>query len=89
MNQVTLLSKQSKKFERELVTFYKTIGNMVDLNPKLTEIYAYLKIYDTLTQAQLKHLTGFSLGTISTALQLFLQMNIVSREMIRPLDEWS
>ena len=82
MNQVRLLSKQSKKIERELVSFYKVIGKMIDLNPMMTEIFAYLKIYDTLTQAQLKQLTGFSLGTISTTLQLFLQTNIVSREMI-------
>ena len=82
MNQVKLLSKQSKKFEQELVTFYRTIGKMIDLNPRMTEIFAYLKIYDTLTQAQLKQLTGFSLGTISSTLQLFLQTNIASREMI-------
>jgi len=55
---------------------------MIDLNPRITEIFAYLKIYDTLTQAQLKKLTGLSLGTISTTLQSFLQTNIVSREMI-------
>lgn len=82
MNQTKLLSKQSKKFERELVTFYKTIGKMIDLNPRMTELFAYLKIYDTLTQAQLMQLTGLSLGTISTTLQLFLQTNIASREMI-------
>ena len=82
MHQVKLLSEHSKKLERELVTFYKNIGNMIDLNPKRTEIFAYLKIYDTLTQAQLKQLTGFSLGTISTTLQLFQQTNIVNREMI-------
>ena len=82
MKQVKLLSRRLKKFERELVTFYNTIGRMIDLNPRRTEIFAYLKIYDALTQAQLKQLTGFSLGTISATLQLFLQTNIVSREMI-------
>jgi DNA-binding transcriptional regulator GbsR (MarR family) len=82
MNKVKLLSKQSKKIEREFVTFYKTVGKMVDLNPRMTEIFAYLKIYDALTQKQLKQLTGFSLGTISTTLQLFLQTDIIGREII-------
>ena len=82
MQEVKLLSKQSKKIERELVRFYMTIGKMVSLNSKATEIFAYLRIYDTLTQEQLKRLTGFSLGTISTTLQSFLQIDIISRRMI-------
>ena len=82
MSQIKLLSKQSKKIEQEIVTFYKTAGKMVDLNPRMTEIFAYLKIYESLTQKQLKRLTGFSLGTISTTLQLFLQTDIIGRSII-------
>jgi DNA-binding transcriptional regulator GbsR (MarR family) len=82
MNQVKLLSKKSKKIEREIVTLYTTVGRIMDLNPKMTEIFAYLKIYDSLTQKQLEQLTGFSLGTISTTLQLFLQTDIISRQII-------
>jgi hypothetical protein len=82
MKDVRLLSKQSKDIEREIVTFYKTVGKMVNLSPKATEIFAYLKIYDALSQDQLKQRTGFSLGTISTTLQSFLQTDIISREMV-------
>ena len=82
MSQSKLLSKHSKKIEREIVTFYKTIGKMVSLNSRATEIFAYLKIYDALTQEQLKQLTGFSLGNISTTLQSFLQTDIVYRQII-------
>lgn len=82
MQEVKLLSQQSKKIERELVRFYMTIGKRVSLNYKATEIFAYLKIYDTLTQEQLKQLTSCSLGTISATLQLFLQTDIISRKMI-------
>jgi DNA-binding transcriptional regulator GbsR (MarR family) len=82
MSQVQLLAGQSKKIEREIVAFYKTVGEIIDLNPRRTEIFAYLKIYDALTQEQLKELTGFSLGTISTTLQLFLQTEIVSRQFV-------
>ena len=82
MKQVELLSEQSKEIEREIVTFYKTIGKMVDLNSRSTEIFAYLKIYDALSQEQLKQLTGYSLSTISATLQSFLQADIISRRMI-------
>ena len=82
MKQVELLSKQLKEIEREIVTFYKTVGKMVNLNPRATEIFANLKIYDALSQEQLKQLTGYSLGTISTTLQSFLQLDIISRRMI-------
>ena len=82
MQEVKLLSKQSKKIERELVRFYMTIGKMVSLNYKATEIFAYLKIYDALTQEQLKQLTSCSLGTISATLQLFLQTDIISRKIL-------
>ncbi|UCE10637.1 MAG: hypothetical protein JSW61_01535 [Candidatus Thorarchaeota archaeon] len=82
MKQVRLLSKQSKDIERQLVAFYKTVGEMVDLNPRTTEVFAYLRIYDALTQDQLKQLTGFSLSTISSILRSFLQADIASRKMI-------
>lgn len=82
MREVELVSGRCKKIERELVTFFKTVGKMVNLNPRATEIFAYLKIYDSLSQEQLVKLTGFSLGTISSTLQSFLQADIVSRRMI-------
>jgi DNA-binding transcriptional regulator GbsR (MarR family) len=82
MKAVRLLSNQSKDIEQEIVTLYKTVGEMINQNPRATEIFAYLKIYDTLSQEQLKQLTGFSLGTISATLQSFLQSDIISRRMI-------
>jgi len=82
MKQVELLSERSKEIEREIVTFYKTIGKMVSHIARATEIFAYLKIYDALSQEQLKQLTGFSLSTISATLQSFLQTDIISRGMI-------
>ncbi len=82
MKEVELLSEQSKEIEREIVTFYKTVGKMVNLNSRTTEVFAYLRIYDALSQEQLQQLTGFSLGTISATLQSFLQADIISRRMI-------
>ncbi|NPE06785.1 MAG: hypothetical protein GNW80_00760 [Asgard group archaeon] len=72
-----------KEVEQKLVSFYKLVGNMTGSNKKATEIFAYLKIYDALTQVQIKQLTNFSSSTISTTLQSFLQTNIVSHELLR------
>jgi DNA-binding MarR family transcriptional regulator len=82
MKPVKLLSDHSKEIEREIVVFYKTIGKMVNHNSRATEIFAYLKIYDALSQEQLQQLTEFSRGTISAILQSFLQADIISRRMI-------
>jgi DNA-binding MarR family transcriptional regulator len=82
MKPARLLSKQSKKIEQEVVSFYMKAGAMVNLNPRMTEIFAYLRIYNSLTQEQLGHLTGISAGTVSTTLQVFLQTGIINRTMI-------
>jgi DNA-binding transcriptional regulator GbsR (MarR family) len=82
LREVQLLSGESKEIEQELVEFYKTVGRMVNQNSKATEVFAYLKVHDTLSQEQLRQLTGFSLSTISSILQLFLQVDIVDRRMI-------
>ncbi|MDF1537405.1 MAG: helix-turn-helix domain-containing protein [Candidatus Thorarchaeota archaeon] len=82
MKEVELLSGQLKEIEQQIVTFYKKIGKMLGLTPRATEVFAYLSVYDTLTQEQLKQLTGFSLSTISATLQSFLQTDIISRSII-------
>lgn len=82
MIEVELLSEESKEIEREIVAFYKTVGKMVSLNPRSTEIFAYLRLYDALTQEQLRQLTGFSLSTISVTLRAFVQTDIISRRII-------
>jgi DNA-binding transcriptional regulator GbsR (MarR family) len=82
MKPVRLLSRKLKGIEQEIVTFYRTVGEKVHLNPRMTDVFAYLKIYGALTQEQLKELTKLSSGTISSTLQVFLQTSIVSRTMI-------
>jgi DNA-binding transcriptional regulator GbsR (MarR family) len=82
MKEARLLSAGARDIERKIVEFYKTVGEMVHLNPRTTEIFAYLRMYDVLSQEQLRELTGFSLSTISSTLQSFLQTDVVSRSMI-------
>ncbi|MFW9976696.1 MAG: hypothetical protein ACFFEJ_01245 [Candidatus Thorarchaeota archaeon] len=82
LGEARLLRGKAKKIEQEIVRLYRTIGKMDGLNSKQTEVFAHLKIYDELSQEQLKQLTGFSLSTISVILQSFLQMDIITRRMI-------
>ena len=79
---IELITGELKEIENQMVTFYEMIGNLTGLNVKATKIFAYLQIYDYLTQDQLKDLCGYSLSTISTTLQLLIQANIVTKNLI-------
>ncbi len=77
-----LITGNLKKLEQKVIDFYLEFGRKSSLNLKLIEIYAYFRIYDTLTQKQLKQLTGFSASTISAALQSFLQSGMLTRDFL-------
>jgi len=82
MTEKELFSGELKKVEQKIISFYNETGKKVGNNAKATEIFAYLKIYESLTQEQLKTLTNFSSSTISTTLQTFLQSSIVTEELL-------
>ncbi|NHJ47401.1 MAG: MarR family transcriptional regulator [Asgard group archaeon] len=76
-----LLPKEYKGLEKQIIQFFVETGQRVVLNSKASEIFGYFKIFDNLTQEQLKKLTNFSTSTISTTLQLFLNLGTVSKEI--------
>ena len=51
-----------KEVEQHIIDFYLKIAEKNKIDIKLTEIFAYFKIYNFLTQKQLKKLTGSSIG---------------------------
>ncbi|NHK31175.1 MAG: hypothetical protein FK730_07475 [Asgard group archaeon] len=79
---VELATDELKEVEQQIVDFYIKVAQRYRLNLKLTKVFAYLKIYDFLTQKQLKKLTGFSTGFISNSLKSFIQSSIVIRNFI-------
>lgn len=81
--QKKLITGELKAVETEILSFYETIGDMQNLNKKMTTIFGYFQIYGSLTQEQLKFLTKFSSSTISTVLQAFVQLGIIVREPLR------
>ncbi|NHJ87880.1 MAG: hypothetical protein FK734_20625 [Asgard group archaeon] len=80
--QIPVKDKNLKVFENQMVEFFEELAGMLNLNMKFTTIFAYFKIYEKLTQEQLKILTGFSSSTISTTLQSLIQLDVLSREVI-------
>lgn len=80
--QSNTVSNEFKEIENQIINFYVEIGQMLDQNKTSTKIFAYFKIYQSLTQDDLKLLTRFSSSTISTTLQSFLQSGILTKEVI-------
>ena len=80
---MSLITKDPlKRIEQQIRDFFCSIGEYESLNPKTTEIFAYLQIYGNLTQSQLHELTHFASSTISTTLNSLLHSGIIVRDII-------
>ena len=77
-----LYSKKLRKYEDKLVEFFVDIGRRKRVNPKILQISSYLLIHGSLTQKELKNLTGLSMGTISTFLSVMIGMGRFQKERI-------
>lgn len=69
-NKNHLYDERLKQYEERLVKVFKNISKEKRTNPKITKIMTYLFLHDALTQKELKELTGYSIGTISTYLSV-------------------
>ncbi|MFX1572076.1 MAG: hypothetical protein ACFFB0_04965 [Promethearchaeota archaeon] len=67
-----LFDEKIRKYEEKLVEVLLDIGKSKRANPKMATISCYLLIHEKLTQKELKELTGFSMGTISTYLSVMV-----------------
>ena len=65
-----LFNDKLSKYEDELVEILLDISKSKRVNPKMSTIACYLFIHGGLTQKEIKQLTGFSMGTISTYLSV-------------------
>jgi len=81
-DQDQLFDEKLKKYEEKLVSFFTDIGEQKRVNPKFLKMSSYLFIHKKLTQKQLKELTGFSTGTISTFLSVMLGTEFFEKKMI-------
>ncbi|MFX1311535.1 MAG: hypothetical protein ACFFHD_02840 [Promethearchaeota archaeon] len=67
-----LFDKNLRQYEDKLVEILLDISKSKRVNPKMSAIAAYLLIHGWLTQKEIKQLTGFSIGTISTYLSVMI-----------------
>ncbi len=71
-----------RDYEKTLIKFFLDIGKNKDTPAKIQEILGYLIIHDKLSQSNLKELTGYSTGTISTTLGSLIELGVVQKERI-------
>ncbi|MFX1363365.1 MAG: hypothetical protein ACFFCE_10125 [Promethearchaeota archaeon] len=65
-----LFDEKLHEYEEELIKIILNISKSKRVTPKVATIACYLFIHEKLTQKELKELTGFSMGTISTYLSV-------------------
>ena len=81
-DQINFYSEKLKKYESKLAEFFVDIGTRKRVNNNILQISSYLLIHGSLTQKELKKLTGLSMGTISTILSVVLGMGRFQKEKI-------
>jgi hypothetical protein len=84
-----LFDEKLSIYEEKLVEFFTDIGEQKRVNPKFLIMSVYLIIHGKLTQKQLKELTNFSLGTISTILSVMLGTGYYEKERIPGTHEYT
>ena len=77
-----LFSVELRKYEDRLVEFLLDIAKTKRVNPKISTISSYLLIHGKLTQKELKELTKFSMGSISTLLSVMTSTGVFQKERI-------
>lgn len=77
-----LSEEKLRAIEKRLAAIIATFGYLKGRSAKVTKVLAYIYIRKEVTQQLLRDLTGYSLGTISTALQNLEQTSIVSKHPI-------
>jgi DNA-binding transcriptional regulator GbsR (MarR family) len=70
-----------RNIEKKLLDYALEIGQRRS-SEKITIINFYLFMYESLTQKELKKLTNFSIGTISTHLNAMISLGLIEKNLI-------
>jgi len=74
-----LIEEKFRTIEKKLVGILTNLGDLKGRSSKTSEITAYIYVRQEVTQKLLRELTGYSLGTISTALQRLENLGVVRK----------
>jgi len=69
-------------YEKQIVNYFKEISGIRTQNVKIATIIAYCLVHRNLTQKQLRDLTGYSMGTISSSLTSLVRFGILKKQII-------
>lgn len=77
----TVAEQRFEAIERRLVEIIAGFGYLKGRSPKIAEVTAYIYIREEVTQQLLRQLTGYSLGTVSAALQELEQLGVINKHV--------
>lgn len=76
-----LFEGKLRTIEKRLINVIANLGYLKGRSPKFSEITAYVYVHQEVTQKILRELTGYSLGTISTVLQILEKQGIIRKHL--------
>jgi DNA-binding transcriptional regulator GbsR (MarR family) len=83
VSQSTRFDPEVRRIEQEIVGFFaEKASEYTGRHPIVSSVMAYFYIRRSLTQWDLKNLTGFSAGAISKAVRQLVDINMITREVI-------
>ncbi len=74
-------NQKFRNIEKKVLDYALEIGQRRS-SEKITMINFYLFMYESLTQKELKNLTNFSMGTISTHLNAMISLGLIEKKLI-------
>jgi DNA-binding transcriptional regulator GbsR (MarR family) len=82
-NGAVVFDPEIRQIEREIVEFFvEKTPEYTGRHPIVAAVMAYFYIRRSLTQQELRRLTGFSAGAISKAVRQLVDINMITREMV-------
>lgn len=72
-----------KEYENRLIDFFVKAGQLKGQSQSFSTIIGYFLIHKNLTQAQVKELTGFSKGSVSTNLNNLENIGFLKKKLIK------
>jgi DNA-binding transcriptional regulator GbsR (MarR family) len=79
----SVFDPEIRRLEQEVAGFFaEKTPEYTGRHPIVSAVMAYFYVRRSLTQRDLRRLTGFSAGAISNAVRQLVDMNMVTREMI-------
>jgi DNA-binding transcriptional regulator GbsR (MarR family) len=72
-------AQKLRDIENHLVEIITSMGQLKGRSDKMAKLAAYITIRGEVTQKSLREITGYSLGTVSSSLQILEKMGFVSK----------